>query len=361
MEPEVIEAMNDAARHFVDMGELMKKAAEIVAEITGAEDGLVTSGAAASLAVAAAGCMTGTDPAKVNQLPDTTGMKNEIIVQRRHRNPHDHHLRVAGAKIVDVGDIFHTSPWEIEAAINEKTVAIAYFVFDPQPGILPLGDTIEIAHKHGLPVIVDAAAEVPPLENLRAYISIGADLVAFSGGKAILGPNDSGILCGRKHLIEACAMNAFPENYPAPFGAFGIGRTMKVSKEQIVGLVVALQRYVERDHKADMNRWTRIAQYMAEKLDALPHVKAKVVILEQNPRPVCIPKTEVSIDEMGLGASVPEIVKELQFGEPRISVVYWPSYHRNIYLNPQCLAEGEEETVLKRLKEILTLSKPEKY
>jgi L-seryl-tRNA(Ser) seleniumtransferase len=215
-------------------------------------------------------------------------------------------------------------------------------------------DMIEVAHRYGLPIIVDAAAEVPPYENLGGYTSMGADLVAFSGGKAISGPNDTGILIGRKDLIEACAMNAFPENYPTRIDTFGIGRTMKVSKEQIVGFVVALQRYAKRDHKADMKRWTEIAELMAKELSALPHVQAKVVILEQNPRPICIPKTEVTLDEKSLGITTSDVVNELINGEPRIAVVYWPAYHKSMYLNPQCLLEGEERIVVGRIKEILT-------
>ena len=354
MEPEVLAAMNDAAKHFVDMAELAKRAGEIVAEITGAGAGLVTSGAAASLAFAAAGCMTGMDPAKVARLPDTTGMKNEIVVQRKHRNPHDHHLRVTGVKLVEVGDMFRTSSWEVEAAINERTAALVYFIYDPMPGTLSLEKNIELAHAHNLPIIVDAAAEVPPFENLRNFTDMGVDLVAFSGGKAILGPNDTGILIGRKDLIEASSMNAFPEDYPKPFGAFGIGRTMKVSKEQIVGLVVALKRYAKRDHKADMNRWKKMAEFMARELNVIPNMKASVVILEQNPRPICIPKIEVSIDERASGMSASELVKRLITEEPRIAVVHWPSYHRSIYLNPQCLLDGEEKIVVNRIKSILS-------
>ncbi|MEM2875386.1 MAG: aminotransferase class V-fold PLP-dependent enzyme, partial [Candidatus Bathyarchaeia archaeon] len=227
MDPETLEAMNDAAGSFVYMEELMEKAGEVIAEVTGAEKGLVTSGAAAALALAAAACMTGKDLSKVARLPDTTGMKNEIIIQRMHRNPFDSCVRVSGAKFVEVGHNHGTEPWELEAAINEKTAAIIYFVFDPQPGVLPLEEVIKIGKKYGIPVIVDAAAEVPPVENLKKFIAMGADLVLFSGGKEIRGPNDSGILCGRSDLIEAAALNAFPKH----FGWFGIGRPMKISKE----------------------------------------------------------------------------------------------------------------------------------
>jgi len=349
IEPETLEAMNEAAESFVYMEELMEKAGEIIAEITGAEKGLVTSGAAAALAVAAAACMTGKDLAKIARLPDTTGMKNEIIIQRMHRNSYDACLRASGAKLVEVGHHTGTETWEVEAAINEKTAAIAYFVFDPQPGVLPLEEVIKIGKKNDVPVIVDAAAELPPVENLRKFISMGADLVIFSGGKQIRGPNDSGILCGRKDLIEAASMIAFPHW----FGWYSIGRTMKISKEQIVGLVVALKRLVSKDHDAEMKRWTRMAQYMAQELDKVPNVKARVVMPTMGPRPLTIPRAEIHLDENALGITVDEVLSKLRRGNPAVEVWRVPS-QPIIHLNPQCLLDGQEKFVVKRLKEALS-------
>lgn len=362
MELETLQAMDSAAKSFVNMAELAEKAGSVIAEATGAEAGLVTSGAAAALTLATAACMTGKDPANIARLPNTDGMKNEIIIQKMHRNVHDRHLRVAGAKYIEVGDRSHVSSWEIEAAMNEKTAAIAYFVYDPQPGILPLDEVIKIAHKRNVPVIVDAAAELPPIENLRKYIKIDADLVAFSGGKGILGPNDTGILCGQKDLIEAAALNGFPESFPYSFGGFGIGRTMKVSKEQIVGLIVALKSYMRKDHEAQMKKWTEIARYMAQELNVLPNVEARVAFLENNPRPICIPKTGITINEKALGITIFEIVNSLKEGNPTIAVIsdYFTgkgkifSYGNKIWLNPQCLRNGEEKIVVERLRKILT-------
>ena len=348
MDDETIKAMNEAAKSFVYMKELMEKAGEIIAEITGAEKGLVTSGAAASLALAAAACMTGKDLAKIARLPDTTGMKNEIIVQRLHRNPYDSCLRIAGAKLVEVGHQFGTKAWEVEAAINEKTAAIAYFVFDPQPGVLPLEEVIRIGKKYDVPVIVDAAAELPPVENLRKFIAMGADLVLFSGGKQIRGPNDTGILCGRKDLVEAASMIAFPSS----FGWFSIGRVMKVSKEQIVGLIVALKKFVNEDHDAEMKRWTEMAEYMARELDRVPNVSARVVMPRRGPRPLVIPRAEVTLDEDALGMSVEEVIDKLRNGDPAIEVWKVPG-EPMIHLNPQCLVDGQEKIIVERLKEIL--------
>jgi len=350
MELETLEAMNDAAKSFVYMEELMEKAGDVIAEITGAERGLVTSGAAAALSLAAAACMTGKDLVKIAKLPDTSGMKNEIIMQRMHRNIYDRCLTSSGAKLVEVGYHDRASVWEIGASINERTAAIAYFVYDPQPGVVLLEEVIRIAKKNNVPVIVDAAAELPPVENLGKFIAMGADLVAFSGGKDIGGPNDSGILCGRKDLVEAARLNAFPSY----FGHYPIGRTMKISKEQIVGLVTALRSYVRKDHHARMKRWMKMVECMAIELNTLPHVEAKVIMPEKGPiRPLCIPRTEVRLDEKKLDMTVSEVVSLLRSGNPAIEV--WTIHEQHlIQIIPQCLADGQEKIVVKKLKEVLT-------
>jgi len=347
IEKETIEAMNDAAKSFVFMDELMDKAGKIVAQITGAEAAIITSGTAASLTLAAAACMTGKDLTKINKLPDTSGMKNEIIIQRLHRNAFDNCIRNSGAKLVEVGNSWSTPQWEMEAAINDKTAAIAYFVLNPQPGLLPVQDVLDIAKKQGIPVIVDAAGELPPVENLKAFVSLGADLVLFSGGKQIAGPSDSGILCGRRDLVEAASMNSFL-NY---FGWYGIGRTMKISKEQIVGLVVALQRYVAKDYNAEMERWRKMAEYMSEELRDLPGLDV-IVTTKSGLSPLCIPRVVISLNEERGGITVSDVVNSLREGNPPIAVWSEPSIE-SIYINPQCLLDGEERIVANRLKEIL--------
>jgi len=345
MEPETLEAMNEAAKSFLYMEDLMKKAGEAIAEITGAEAGLATSGAAAALAVAAAACMTGKDLEKVSRLPDTTQMRNEMIIQKMHRNSYDRCLRISGARLVEVGNDSGTKTCDVESAINEKTAAIIYFYFDPQPGVLSLEEVIKIGKRHGIPIIVDAAAEVPPAENLRRFVAMGADLVLFSGGKQILGPNDSGILCGRRDLVEAASLNAFPNSQ-------GIGRAMKISKEQIVGFVTALERYVEKDHNAEMSRWTAMANYIAKELNTIPRIGSNVATPHVGARPPCIPKVEVRFDEEALGVSVSEVVRKLRDGNPAVEVL--PVKNQPVInINPQCLFDGQEKTVVERLKEVL--------
>src|SRR5437763_3262328 len=258
MPPEVLDAMREAAGAYILLEELQAKASEVIARATGAEAGMVTGGAEAGLLFATAACLAGTDPIKIAQLPDTTGMKSEAIIHRAHRNGYDHAVRVAGAKIVDIGYGHGTIPYQLEAAISERTALVCYLASPwASKGALPLAQVCEIAHKHGVPVLVDAAAMLPPMENLTRFIAEGADLVTFSGGKGLRGPQSSGILAGRADLIRAAMANGSPNH--------SVGRAAKAAKEDIVGLIVALERYLTLDHAADMARWQAQAEYMAER------------------------------------------------------------------------------------------------
>ncbi len=202
MAPDVLAAMNEAAASFVQIDELQARAGDVIAGITGAEAGYVTTGAAAALTLGTAACLAGMDVSKMDRLPDTTGMKNEVVVQKGHRNAYDHAVRAAGITFVEVGTLGYpgaggTFAWQIEEAITDKTAAVFCPILDT-PGTLSLKEVAEIAHAKGVPVIVDAAAELPPRSNLQKFIADGADLVAFSGGKAIGGPQSSGVLAGRR-------------------------------------------------------------------------------------------------------------------------------------------------------------------
>lgn len=372
MPAEVAEAMKEASQYCVDIALLQARASQYIAQITGAEAGYVTSGAAAGLLLGTAACVTGLDPTKMNRLPDTRGMKNQVIMARSHRNFYDHAVRSVGVEVVEVGiadrfsgaGVRDTESWEIAATISEKTAAVCYVAYSHS---LPaLGEVVEVAHRAGVPVIVDAAGQLPPAANLRRFISQGADLVAFSGGKAIRGPQSSGILCGRRVLIEAAALQHldldiyFAQwNPPASLidksrlpGAphHGIGRPCKVGKEEIVGLLTALKFFVEEDPQARRGRWLGLMEALAGAMGELPHAR---VLLTDDAKRSEIPILALQLDEEALGFSALELVKRLQDGSPGIHANPSRVSEGVVLFGPMCLKEGEPEIVGKRVRELL--------
>ena len=341
MAPEVVKAMERAAEHFVRMDELVAWGGAEIARITGAEAGHVTTGSAGGLLLGTAACLTGLDRQKMWQLPDTTGMKNEMVVQKLHRIGFDHACRTAGAQMVEVGDESGSTAAQLEAAITDKTAVVNYVDLDPQP-VVPLEEVVAIAHARNVPVMVDAAAQLPPSSNLKAYLEQGADLVIFSGGKDIAGPNDSGILCGRRDLIQAAAMQAFPNG--------GIGRTCKVSKEQIVGLVYALRRWAALDHDARTVAWQSMSEEMCAGLQGIAGVTAEVAFATSGARPLVVPKARVTVDEKV--AQVGRVAQALMLGEPAIAISTEPGI-RALWLNPQHLEPEQVAAVVHRVREEL--------
>ncbi|MFX0195189.1 MAG: aminotransferase class V-fold PLP-dependent enzyme [Candidatus Hodarchaeota archaeon] len=340
MDSEVLDAMVAASKFNVEMDKLQKAASKIIARITGAEAGYVTSGAAAGIVIATAACMTGTNLFKIKQLPNSKGMKNEVIIQRGHMCWFEHMIRMAGARIVDVGNTGYTLPGCIEGAINENTVAIAYIIghMCVQKGMLPLQKVVEIAKKADIPTIVDAAGE----RNLKKYVATGADLVIYSGGKAIGGPGNSGFICGREDLVKACVLQGK-----------GIGRPMKTSKEDIIGLLTALERYATKDHAPELRRQHAIAKYIVDQLKGIPNIdaskkKGEVRKLEA--------RAELILDEEALGFTAFDLYRMLKDGDPSIHVRDEFANLGIIQIDPTYLLEDQEKVVVKRLKEILTLS-----
>ena len=345
MRPEVLQAMNEAATAFVDMTELNLAAGKVVARACGAEAGLVTAGASASQTIAASACMTGTDEAKVEQLPDTKGMRDQILMFKGERNRYDMAFEVSGAKLVEWGMLRGARPYQLEAAITERTAAIAT-VFGPFIGRgLPLPELCAIAHKHGIPVIVDAAAEVPPLENLTKFVKQGADLVAFSGGKGIGGPQNAGLLAGRKDLIDAAIANSLNLHSPRA----GIARGMKASKETIVGMVTALELLLEIDEYSLMAGWRHKSEYIQLRLKGIPGV---LVVIEgpdanrQGVQPV------IYFESGYAGPSAAEIRSRLLDGDPPIHVG-GGDYRDEIVVVMVNVQDGEEKIIAERLVEIL--------
>jgi L-seryl-tRNA(Ser) seleniumtransferase len=341
--PEVTAAMAEAALHFVDLDELLAKSGEYVAKLIGVEAAYITSGAAAGLVLSTAACVAGDDPARVHQLPDTAGMPNRVAVHRNHRNGYDQAVRQVGVELVEFGWIKETFGWQFEAVLNEQTAAVVYFVEFAGRGSLPLETVVEIAHRRGVPVIVDAAAEIPPLHNLRHFNDLGADLVVFSGGKDIEGPQSSGLILGRRDLIEACALNGNPN--------YAIGRPMKAGKEEIVGLVVALERYLAQDREAEDGRWEAQVAYLVETLDAVAGASARRVCpVPPGVQPATIPRAYVEWDVAAVGLTVDEAVQELRAGDPAVAV---GSTQSALVLNPHTLALGEEKVVAESIVALL--------
>src|SRR5207302_1169762 len=265
--PEVLDAMREAAKAYVVLDELQDKASEVIARATGAEAGIVVGGAEAGLLIGTAAILAGTDPAKIAQLPVTDGMPNEAIMHRAHRNGYDHGVRAAGATIVDIGYGGSTLPYQLRAAINERTALVMYLMSPwANQGALSLVQTCEIAHEANIPVLVDAAAMLPPTNSLQRFIAEGADLVTYSGGKGLMGPQSSGILAGRADLIRAARLNGNPYH--------SVGRAAKAAKEDIVGLIVALEIYMQRDHDADTACWRAQAERMLQRLNDFPGIAA---------------------------------------------------------------------------------------
>lgn len=367
LRPEVAAAMAEASQWCVDVAELQARASELLAEATGAEAGYVTAGAAAGLMLAAAACIARLDPARMNRLPDTAGMPNEIIIARSHRNMYDHAVLQAGGKLVEIGipdrysgaGVRDTQPWEYEAAAGEGTAAILWIA---QPHSEPkLPEIVALARRRGLPVIVDAAGQLPPADNLRRFVSEGADLVVFSGGKAIGGPQASGILVGRRDLIQSAALQQldhdtyFEQWSPPPslfdkgnligFPASGVGRVAKCGKEEIVGLLTALRLFLAEKSDERHARWLGVCEEIADGLAGLPG--ADVAVVRRTTR---IPVVELTAREDELGFSARDLVKRLQDGDPPVHANHSRVRDGIVVFGPTCLREGDAAVVIARVR-----------
>ena len=363
---EAREAMMEAADSFVRLSDLQAAAGERIAEITGAEAGYVTNGAAGGLLLSAAACLAGTDPGIMHQLPDTEGIADEIVMPRTHRTSYDHAFRTAGATIVDIGtnDAYlgtgsrPVEPWEYTAAISEETVAVGHVY--KSYGSPPLDEVCALAAERDVPVIVDAAAEVPPADNLSWFTEQGADLVVFSGGKGIRGPQTTGILAGRADLVESAAfqqldMHAADEVWDPPNKLVdrdkidgvprqGIGRPLKTGKEEIAGLVRALECFVA-DTQDEQAEWAERAHRIAGELDGLDHLSTEIRDGERS----VAPAVAVRVDEADSPVSARGLVGALRAEEPRVFVGADDTDEGQFTVNPMCLSDTETDHVLERI------------
>ena len=371
MHPDVSAAMLESSRYCVDMAELQAAASLEIAKATGAEAGYVASGASACLLLAAASCMAGLDPGRMARLPDARGMKNEIIMIRSQRNFYDHAVRAAGATIVEVGlpdryagaGVRDAEIWEIEDAISPQTAAI-FYVADAQSQPT-LKDVTKLAKACAVPVIVDAAAQLPPKANLTRFIADGADLVAYSGGKALGGPQASGILCGRKELVMSAALqhldlDIYADMWNPPASLIdksklkgtpqhGIGRSCKAGKEEIIGLLTALQLFVSESDAIRHARWLKRLQPITKALASSKHCK---IIIEGGDNVATVPQLVIVPTKVGLSAA--SIITELLEGDPPIHVDPARRDRSEILVNPLCFDEADAEVIAKRLAAALS-------
>jgi D-glucosaminate-6-phosphate ammonia-lyase len=339
MQPAVIEAMAEASRGFISLGQLHDKVGARIAELTGNDAAFVCAGAASGLQLAGAACLVGTDPKLIEQLPETGERPDEFVVSLV--DPHDYvrqGFRVCGGRLVEVGTRQQVSPTDYAAAIGQRTAAVVYFL-GRQPKE-ELGAVIDIAHAAGVPVIVDAADQLPPRANLTNLTARGADLVVFSGGKGICGPQSSGLVLGRRDLVEACRLNSSPHS--------AIGRGMKVGKEELAGLLTAVELFMSRDEDAAIAEWERRCRQIGAAAEGVPGVQVHYHPPFSQVIHPAGPLVELRFAQ-DAAFSAQALTTALENSQPSIRVRKGEAH---IYFAPYTLQDGEAETIATRLKEI---------
>ena len=335
MDPEVIKAYNYAALQYVRLDELQEKVGARIAELLKCEAAMVTAGAASAITLGTAGVITGGDPKKAAMIPnDLTGMKSEVIIQKSHRVGYDHAVRNCGVKMIEV-----ETKKDLESAINENTAMLWFYNNQNPIGKIRDEEFVAIGKKHGIPTFNDCAADVPPVENFWKYTQMGFDLVCFSGGKGIRGPQSAGLLLGRKDLIQAALRNAPPNGDT-------VGRGMKVNKEEILGMLVALELFLSRDHDAQWKVWQKQVQTIHDAAVSVPGVKGEIHVPEIANH---VPALKISWNT-NIKATPSEIRDALRNGHPSIETMGGKD---TIDITTWMMIPGEERIVAKRLKELL--------
>jgi len=336
MPPEVMAAIQVASKQYVRLPELHEAVGKRIAELLKCEAALVSAGCASALSLATAACVAGKDRHRIHMLPDTHGMKNEVICQKSHRNGYDHAIRNAGVRMIEV-----ETRQQLERAVNHKT-AMMFFLNSAAPkGEIGLEEFVELGKKHGVPTLIDAAADVPPVDNLYRFTRLGFDLVAFSGGKGIRGPQSAGLLLGRKELIEAALMNNSPNSD-------SMCRTNKVNKEELVGMLTALELFLDRDHDATWKVWEKRCDVISKQVKKVKTVKTEVLVPEISN---AVPHLRITWDEKKVGRTTREIVAALRTGKPVIELR--PGATDGITVGVWMMQDGDDKTVGARLREEL--------
>jgi len=334
MPPEVMAAINYASTQYVMLDELHDRVGQRIATLLRCEAAMVTSGAASALTLGTAGVLTGTDRQKTVDLPDLSGMKSEVIIQKAHRFGYEHAVRNCGVRLVEV-----ETREDLERAINEKTAMMLFYNNNNPAGRIQDEEFARLGKKHAIPTFNDAAADVPPVDNFWKYTGMGFDLVAFSGGKGIRGPQSAGLLLGRKGLIEAARLNAPPNGNT-------VGRGMKVNKEEMLGMLVALELFLAKDHALESREFERRAEAIRSSATTVPGVKAEVFVPEIANH---VPHVRISWDGADEGTAA-AAVNAMRDGEPSIAI---RSEGNGLVVGVWMLQPGEEKIVARRLRQVL--------
>src|SRR5438128_6162720 len=331
--PEVEAAMALASQHFVSIAELEVAAGKRISQLLKLPDGysaIVTSGAAAAMQSGLAGILTGDNPKFIEQLPDLTGMKSEVIIQKSHRNPFDHQLRATGVKLVVV-----ETRDDLKKAVNPQTAMMHFTNFADAAGEIKVEEWVKLAHEYKIPAFIDAAADIPPVSHLWDYANMGYDLIAFSGGKAIRGPQCAGILLGRKDLVANALLNNSPHEDT-------LGRSQKVGKEEIVGMVKALESYLNEDHSALSKEWQRRLDAVSAEIIRVPGVRTSFFTPDVANH---VPHMKISWNQK-VALTVQDAHNALRNGKPAIVL---DSSESALSMNSFMLQPGEEKVIAAQL------------
>ena len=335
MPKEVIDAINYGSLEYVNLDELQDKVGERIAELLECEYATVSSGCFGAMSIAMAGVMSGKDPKKIKQLPDTIGLRNEVILQESHTIGYAQALTNVGAKLVKV-----KTAEELENAINEKTAMLWFLNANTDRGDIKWEEFVSLGKKHNIPTFIDCAADVPPVDNLFKFTRIGFDMVAFSGGKGLRGPQSAGLLLGKKEYIEAARLHTPPRGET-------IGRGMKVNKEEVLGMLAALELYLSKDHQAEWKMWEDQIDLISESAKSVSGVETTIHV---PPHANHVPSLKIRWDQSKVNISPDNVRKILREGSPSIETV---GNKNEIGITTWMMVPGQEKIVAKKIKKIL--------
>src|SRR2546425_677776 len=334
--PELEAVMAQAGRHFVRMPELEVAAGKRIAEMLKLPEGytaLVTSGAAAAMQSGLAGILTGDNEAFIRQIPDLTGMKSEVIIQKSHRNPFDHQLRTTGVKLIEI-----ETREQLHRAVNERTAMMHFSNFANAAGQIKVDEWVKLGKQYNIPCMNDAAADTPPVSHLWDYANMGYDLITFSGGKAIRGPQCAGLLIGRKDLVACALLNNSPHEDT-------LGRSQKVGKEEIIGMIKALEMFLSEDHDALTKEWQDRLERISRQIAKVPGVSTSFFVPEIANH---VPHMQITWDSAHINLSPPDASKILRSSKPSI-VIGGGEGKPGLAMNSFMLQPGEEKIVAEQL------------